>query len=101
MRNRGAQAILVNILDPNREVNPQYVNYVAITSSGRSYSGMITAETANGITLTRGDQAQDQLLRVELEELRSTGKSLMPEGLENEIDTEAMADLLSYLLSEK
>ena len=27
-RNRGAEAMLVNVLDPNREVNPQYVNYV-------------------------------------------------------------------------
>ena len=28
MKNRGPEAILVNMLDPNREVNPQFVNYV-------------------------------------------------------------------------
>lgn len=99
MRNRGAEAILVNVLDPNREVNPQYVNYVAITKEGRSLSGMITAETAGGITLVRGEGAKDSLLRVDLDELKSTGVSLMPEGLEKQIDQQTMADLLAYLLT--
>ncbi len=99
MRNRGAEAILINVLDPNREVNPQYVNYVAITKEGRSLSGMIVAETAGGITLVRGEGAKDTLLRVELDELKSTGVSLMPEGLEKQIDQQTMADLLAYLLA--
>ena len=46
------EAILVNVLDPNREVNPQFVNYVLITHDGRSFTGMITGETANSVTLT-------------------------------------------------
>jgi hypothetical protein len=36
-------------------------------------------------------------LHLESEELRSTGLSCMPEGLEKGIDVAAMADLLAYL----
>jgi putative heme-binding domain-containing protein len=95
---RGAEFILVNVLDPNREVNPQFVSYVAVTKEGRSASGILSAETATSITLLRGEKASDTLLRIDLDELKSTGMSLMPEGLEKEIDQAAMADLLTYLL---
>ena len=36
-------------------------------------------------------------IRVNIAELRSTGMSFMPEGLEKQINLQEMADLLSYL----
>ena len=41
---------------------------------------------------------EDVILRTNLEALTATGKSLMPEGLENQISPEQMADLLEFLL---
>ncbi|MBX7167304.1 MAG: c-type cytochrome [Pirellulales bacterium] len=99
VQNRGAEAILLNVLDPNREVNPQFVNYTLVTSDGRAMTGMLTTESATSVTLTRAEAASDTILRTEIEELRSTGLSLMPEGLEQQIDRQAMADLIAYLLS--
>ncbi|MGB7345339.1 MAG: PVC-type heme-binding CxxCH protein [Pirellulaceae bacterium] len=101
MKNRGAKAILVNVLDPSREVNPQYLNYVALSTDGRTLSGMITSETANSITLSRGEGATDTILRSEIETLQSTGVSIMPEGLEDAIDKQSMADLIAYLMQTK
>ena len=43
----------------------------------------------------------DEVLRSDIEELRSTGMSLMPEGLEKQIDQGAMADVIAYLMSLK
>lgn len=97
MKNRGSEAVLLNVLDPNREVNPKYLNYALITADGRALSGMIAAETATSVTLKRADDAQDTILRIDIDEMRSTGMSLMPEGLEKQIDKQAMADLLAYL----
>jgi len=96
-KNRGPEFILLNVLDPNREVNPQYANYVLITEDGRSLSGMLTGETANSVTLTRGEGVSDTVLRVDIDELRSTGLSIMPEGMEKQIDQQALADLIAYL----
>ncbi|MCA9211212.1 MAG: c-type cytochrome, partial [Planctomycetales bacterium] len=97
MKARGDEAILVNVLDPNREVNPQYLSYVLVTGDGRSLTGLIAAETATSVTLRRADNASDTVLRVDIDELLSTGLSLMPEGLEKQIDQQAMKDLLAYL----
>jgi putative heme-binding domain-containing protein len=101
VQNRGAEAILLNVLDPNREVNPQYVNYVLITTEGKSITGMIAAETATSVTLKRAENQTDTVLRINIEELRSTGVSLMPEGIEKQLDQQAMADVIAYLTSVK
>jgi putative heme-binding domain-containing protein len=97
MKARGPEAILVNVLDPNREVNPQYLNYAVRLIDGRTLSGMIAAETATGVTLRRAENLSDTVLRIDIDQLKSTGQSLMPEGLERQIDQQAMADLLEYL----
>lgn len=101
VRDRGLEAVLLNILDPNREVKPQYLSYYLVTDAGRSVTGIITAETATSITLRRADGTTETVLRVNIEELRSTGLSFMPEGLEKQIDVKQMADLLAYLNSIK
>ena len=101
LQNRGAETILLNVLDPNREVNPLYVNYVLVTTEGRSLTGLVAAETATSVTLKRQENATDTVLRANIEELRSTGMSIMPEGLEKQLDQQALADLIAYLLSVK
>lgn len=99
MKNRGAEAILLNLLDPNREVNPQYLNYLVRMNDGRQLNGLIAAESASSVTLRRNEGATDTLLRIDIEDLKSSGLSLMPEGLEKQLDQQAVADLITYLLS--
>jgi putative membrane-bound dehydrogenase-like protein len=101
IRDQGKDTILLNILDPNREVKPQFLSYILVTKSGRSLTGMITSETANSITIRQADSTSESVLRIDIEELRSTGLSYMPEGLEKQIDVPSMADLLAYLMSIK
>ena len=97
IRQRGLPAVLLNVLDPNREVKPKFLTYVLVTVAGRTITGMITAESANGITIRRTDGTTADVQRVDIEELKSSGISFMPEGLEKQVDIQAMADLLSYL----
>lgn len=97
MQARGAEAILFNVLDPNREVNPQFQSYLVVTTDGLTHTGILQSETGTAVTLIRNEGKTETILRSDIEELRSTGLSLMPEGLEKEIDVQGMADLLRYL----
>ena len=101
IKDRGTAAVMLNILDPNREVKPQFFSYVVALDSGRTVTGMIAAETANSLTLRKSDNATETILRVNIEEIVSTGLSFMPEGLEKQLDVAAMADLLAYLNATK
>ncbi|QDV25136.1 PVC-type heme-binding CxxCH protein [Aureliella helgolandensis] len=98
MKSRGADAILSNVLAPNMEVNPQYLNYILLNEDGQAMTGMISAESATSITLKRAEAATDTVLRVDIDSLKSTGQSIMPEGFEKSIDPQQMADLIAYIL---
>lgn len=92
-----ADALLTAILDPNEEIDARYVNYNAALKDGRILSGLISGETASAITLMRQDGVTDVILRDDLEELASSGRSLMPEGLENDLTPDDAADLIAFL----
>jgi mono/diheme cytochrome c family protein len=49
------------------------------------------------VTLRRADNATDTILRIDIDQIRSTGMSLMPEGMEKQLDKQAIADLIEYL----
>jgi len=92
-----AEQLVTNILDPNREVSPNFALYLVETNDGRTLSGLITSETAGNLTLKRADGGTDTVLRSEIKSLSSPGISLMPEGLEAAITPQQMADLIAYL----
>jgi putative heme-binding domain-containing protein len=99
LRNKSKEALLIDILDPSREVDPRFVNYQLTTTAGRSVSGLLAVETPTGVTLRRGEKAEDTVLRTQIDELRATTKSLMPEEFERQLDRQQVADLIEYLLS--
>ncbi|HUG90966.1 MAG TPA: PVC-type heme-binding CxxCH protein [Planctomycetaceae bacterium] len=95
--NKSPADLLIAILDPNREAQPNYTAYSVATLEGKLLNGIIVAETATSLTLRRAEGKEDTVLRSEIDELSSTGKSLMPDGLEQDISPEQMADLLAFV----
>jgi putative membrane-bound dehydrogenase-like protein len=98
VRDKGREAVMLNILDPNREINPKYLSYIIVTADGRTITGMISEETPNHLTIRQAEGTAVPIPRAEIDEMESTGMSYMPEGLESQIDHQAMADLLAYLM---
>jgi putative membrane-bound dehydrogenase-like protein len=96
-RTKTAEMLLQDILNPNAAIDANYVNYIVTTKSGKEITGIIAAETASSITLRRAENQTDTVLRQDIDEIRSTGASLMPEGLEKTITLEQMADLIWFL----
>ncbi|MDP1561556.1 MAG: HEAT repeat domain-containing protein, partial [Pirellulaceae bacterium] len=92
-----ATGLLASILDPHAAMDARYAAYIALTNDGQVITGMMEHETTNSVTLVGQEGKKFQLLRNEIEDLRRTGKSLMPEGLEKDIPPVAMRDLLRYL----
>jgi putative membrane-bound dehydrogenase-like protein len=91
--------LLTAILDPNRAVETRYIAYIADTKSGLRLTGIIASESGNRVTLVGTDGKQQTLLRSDLDSLSSTGRSLMPEGLEQDLPPQAMADVLTHIKS--
>src|SRR5439155_18844329 len=70
--NKSGEDLLVAVFDPNREVDPRYVNYLATVADGRVLNGVVVAETPTSVTLRRADGAEGAILRANVEALRAT-----------------------------
>jgi putative heme-binding domain-containing protein len=94
---RSPERMLISLLDPNRAVEDRYLNYLVRTRGGDEYSGMLASETANNITLVSPSGSKEVLLRSDILEVQSTRLSLMPEGFEQLLKPQDIADILAYV----
>ena len=97
VRNRSREALLYDILDPNRAIDPKYTDYTVLTDDGRVFNGLMEAETSEAVILRQAENKQQVVARNQVDEIRASGKSLMPEGVEKDVTLQQMADLLEYL----
>jgi putative membrane-bound dehydrogenase-like protein len=97
--NKTKEALLIDILDPSREVDPRFVNYRVTTLNGRTVTGILAVETPASITLRRAENAEDTILRGQIDTIVATTKSLMPDEFEKQMTKQEVADLIEYLLN--
>ena len=97
VQGRGRDALLAAILEPHQEVAPQYIAYDLTTRDGESYSGIVVRDDATGVTLRLPGGADVVLPRAQIRGTSSSGRSLMPEGLEAGMTVDDMADLLTFI----
>ncbi|MFM7168863.1 MAG: PVC-type heme-binding CxxCH protein [Planctomycetaceae bacterium] len=97
VRHRTPAELLTHILDPNREVGPDFLQFVAVTHSGQTSTGILTAETSSALTLRRSGNQQDTINRSDIAELQSAGISLMPEGFELKLNRQELASLIHFI----
>ncbi|PHR93424.1 MAG: hypothetical protein COA78_32965 [Blastopirellula sp.] len=95
--NKTKEALLNSILDPSAAVEAKYLSYSIITDGGRIVSGILETETGSSITLLASEGKRETVLRRDIEELRASTKSLMPEGLEQELKPQDLADLIQFV----
>ena len=96
-RTKGPQDFLLAILDPNAAVEPRFVNYQIETKDGRALSGVVKAETATSLTLVQGGGLEEKILRSDIAEIKASNLSLMPEGLEQNLSPQDLANVIAYV----
>lgn len=96
-RVRTPDALLTDILDPNRAIDGRYVAYTVVLNDGTVQTGLIESETSSAVTLAQPEGKQLTILRDEIEEMHSDGNSLMPVGIERTISPEEMSDLIAFI----
>lgn len=97
VKTAGNEKTLMNIIDPNAEVRPEFASYVVDTKDDNTFVGLVANETATTVTVRQAYGKEDVIPRSNISSLRSQGLSLMPEGLEAGLTPQACADLLEYI----
>lgn len=89
--------LLTAILDPNLVIDNNYFRYVVLTEDGRVVEGIIAEETADALVIRGQDDKRELIRREDIDTMKATGVSLMPDGLEAQIDQQSMADLIGFI----
>ncbi|MBE7496475.1 MAG: c-type cytochrome [Verrucomicrobiaceae bacterium] len=92
-----AEKLLNSILDPSAIIEPGFMAYHCTLKSGEQLYGVIATETSASLTLKMAGNLTKSVLRSDVASLKSTGISLMPEGLEAAMTPQSLADLIAYL----
>jgi putative membrane-bound dehydrogenase-like protein len=91
----GPAALIVAILDPNREVEPSFTNWMVKTKEGEVFDGVLVRENA-GTVLLRNAAGEKEIKKEDIKQRRNTGMSLMPNGFEA-LGGDQLKDLLTFV----
>ena len=90
--------VLESVLQPSKDVDPQYYPRMLITDDGRSFTGILLRDGGGGKEFYRDANGRERMIKtaevVSRKELRS---SVMPAGLIDTMTDREIRDLLAFL----
>jgi putative heme-binding domain-containing protein len=91
--------MLLNIVNPSALIREGYPTYIAAMTDGRVVSGVLVEADKNVVVLRGGDGKEITLARAEIDGMRQSASSIMPDGLLKDLSDQQVRDLLAYLRS--
>ena len=92
-----AGQLLESILDPSRQIDQKYINYLAETKDGLVITGLLISKDENEVVLKDASNKLNHIPATNIEELLSQEKSMMPDLLFRDMTAQQVADLVTYL----
>ena len=90
--------LLSNVLDPNLVVGKPYYQWVVRLKNGTVATGLLAEENDKQIVLKDGTQ-KITIPRADIDKMKETTLSMMPEGLEATMSEREFIDLVGFLLT--
>jgi putative heme-binding domain-containing protein len=81
---------------PNRTTAAGYT----VENDGDSYTGLIVSENAGSVTIRQPQAIEAVVARMQIATMRASTLLLMPEGLEEALTQQDIADLLEFIVTE-
>ncbi len=94
---RTERDLLEAIVFPSASFVRSYEPMIAVTKGGEEFSGILRGDSAEGVTLLTGPNAEQRIARANLAELRPGAVSVMPAGLDEQLSRQELADLVAFL----
>ena len=96
--NRGDRDyLLVSLVDPSSVIRKEYVSLIVQTRDGRVVTGLPMGRDDSGITLRTAKNEQIVIATSDVDEVRESPVSLMPDDLYRQFKPQELRDLFAYL----
>jgi putative heme-binding domain-containing protein len=89
--------MLPSIIDPSSAIREEFTQFQVLTEDGRVILGLIENQDTQSVTLRKADNQVERIDRQEIDVLKATSQSIMPEGLLNDLEPQQIRDLFAYL----
>jgi putative heme-binding domain-containing protein len=96
---KNLSVLLPNVVDPSAVIRPEFRAYNVVLHDGRILAGLLADSNAETITVLDAKNQRTVLKRVDVEELRSSDLSLMPDNVLSPLNNQDIRDLFAYLRS--
>ncbi len=98
---RQPKDLIESIVLPSSSFARGYEPFTIVTSDGLVHNGIISRETADTIILRKTDLSEVRVKRSDVDLLKESETSIMPQGLEKKLNRQELRDLLAFLSSLK
>jgi putative heme-binding domain-containing protein len=93
--------MFTSILDPSAGISHNFENYIVLTDSGQVFNGLLVSETPDEITLRTADAIDRKIPQDEIEQVKKSEKSIMPDNLHHNVDQDGLVDIVEYMTTLK
>lgn len=94
---RSERDLLEAIVFPSASFVRSYEPMIVATKDGEEHSGVLRREDSSEVLLATGPTTEMRIARVEISEMRPGAVSVMPQGLDEQLTRQELADLLAFL----
>ena len=94
---RDIDALMLQIVDPSRSIRNEFASFNVELKDGRVLMGFILDPTPESLVVIDAQGEKTALARADVRQVRESSVSLMPEGLIDDLDSQGLVDLVSYL----
>lgn len=98
---RGERDLLEAIVFPSASFVRSYEPMVVAMKDGEEHSGVLRREDSSEVLLATGPTAEMRIARTDIKEMRPGTVSVMPQGLDEQLSRQELADLLAFLRNTK
>jgi putative membrane-bound dehydrogenase-like protein len=98
LNGRGSfEQLLSNVFDPSLVIGTSYQGTTVATSDGRVLTGLVVEDSPRRVVLKMQGGKDETVPQAEVEEMKVSPLSLMPEDLEKQLKPQELADLFAFL----
>ncbi len=98
-KTRTERDLLESILFPSLSFVRSYEPVLIITQDGKTTNGVIKDATAQDYLVATGPDQLVHLAHADVDEIQPSKTSIMPAGLDKQLTTQELADLVAFLKS--
>ena len=95
------EQLLSNVFDPSLVIGASYQARTVRTADGRVVSGLLVEDSPQRVVLKIQGGKLETIARDDVEAMKVSELSLMPEGLEKQLKPQEIADLFAFITLDK